>query len=118
MDFFIHRGSFTTPKLDIGESNAPLLGNLLPYDIGCQESVIWTVFKEPLKISYRQLKKLWTLRTNTDGNPYMPLNETYRPTQPLKNRDVEYYDLEFDCKNDGDDWHYDRDCHIKYRYDT
>ena len=47
--FFRYRGSFTTPKM------------------ACAESVVWSVFKEPLKISYHQLKRFWELRTTTAG---------------------------------------------------
>jgi hypothetical protein len=35
--------------------------------LGCAESVVWSVFKEPLKISYHQLKRFWELRTTTAG---------------------------------------------------
>ena len=35
--------------------------------LGCAESVVWSVFKEPLKISYHQLKRFWELRTMTAG---------------------------------------------------
>ena len=53
--FFRYYGSFTTPTLDIADQ--------IEDSIGCAESVVWTVFKEPLKISYHQLKRFWGLKT-------------------------------------------------------
>merc|ERR1711935_221017 len=59
--FFRYRGSFTTPTIDVPD----VYENL--QTLGCAESVVWSVFKEPLKISYRQLKRFWELRTTTAG---------------------------------------------------
>jgi len=105
--FFRYHGSFTTPTIDVPD----VYENL--QNLGCAESVVWSVFKEPLKISYHQLKRFWELRTMTAGVEEH-LIENFRPTQPLNGREVVYADLELDCKHEND-WRWDHDCDIKYR---
>jgi len=104
--FFRYYGSFTTPTLDIADK--------IEDSIGCAESVVWTVFKEPLKISYHQLKRFWGLRTTTAGLENEHLIDTFRPSQNLNGREVVYADLKLECKHENN-WRYDHDCDIKYK---
>ncbi len=100
--FFRYEGSFATP-------------DLLDYPgIDCSENVVWTVFKEPLKISYSQLKRMWKLRTDTGLEPDSPLINNFRPNQTLNGREVIYADLELECRHE--DWKWDHYCDISYKY--
>ncbi|KAK8394066.1 hypothetical protein O3P69_006338 [Scylla paramamosain] len=63
-DFFRYEGSLTTPT--------------------CNEIVIWTVFKDTIKISHKQLAKFRILM-DEEGNR---LIENFRPVQPLNGREV------------------------------
>jgi carbonic anhydrase len=67
-DFYRYQGSLTTPP--------------------CYESVIWTVLKNPLKISPIQLNAFRTLSHNANSMPDSQLADNYRPTQPLGSRTV------------------------------
>ncbi|KAK2816313.1 hypothetical protein Q7C36_022584 [Tachysurus vachellii] len=51
---------------------------------GCSESVIWTMFKEPIPLSKAQLAAFFDLKSK-DGKP---LVNTFRPVQPRKGRVV------------------------------
>ncbi|KAM7436552.1 hypothetical protein ABFA07_013710 [Porites harrisoni] len=63
-DYYRYDGSLTTPT--------------------CNEVVTWTVFKDPVKISKRQIELLRKLEKQ-DGKP---LTENYRPPMPLNDRTV------------------------------
>ncbi|XP_013414685.1 carbonic anhydrase 2 [Lingula anatina] len=66
-EFYRYGGSLTTP--------------------GCFESVIWTVFTEPIRLSERQLQKFRLfLRFNKAGEAPEPMVNNYRPVQPLYDR--------------------------------
>ncbi|XP_019903391.2 carbonic anhydrase 4 isoform X2 [Esox lucius] len=62
--FYRYRGSLTTP--------------------GCTESVIWTVFENPIPLSKEQLEVFSNLQFK-DGKPMVA---TFRPVQPLNGRKV------------------------------
>ncbi|XP_078682301.1 carbonic anhydrase 2-like isoform X2 [Branchiostoma floridae x Branchiostoma belcheri] len=69
-NYWRYMGSLTTPK--------------------CNEVVVWTIFKTSLKISQAQAN---ALKTSCYFNPagdqeQQPLNNNYRPTQPLNGRTV------------------------------
>ncbi|KAH9515202.1 Carbonic anhydrase 14, partial [Bulinus truncatus] len=66
-DFYRYDGSLTTP--------------------GCTESVIWTVFKDTIKISKKQLAAFDQVQT-IDGGIQKPMVNNYRPVQPLNLRVV------------------------------
>lgn len=63
-DFFRYEGSLTTP--------------------GCNEVVVWTVFRDPVSISSSQLQAFRQL-VSADGTP---LQNNFRPLQPLLGRPV------------------------------
>ena len=63
-DFYRYSGSLTTP--------------------GCFESVTWTVFREPLKISEGQMSFFRSLSFN-DGKPMV---NNFRPVQPHNSRKI------------------------------
>ncbi|XP_077995714.1 carbonic anhydrase 3-like [Glandiceps talaboti] len=69
-DFYRYNGSLTTP--------------------GCQECVIWTLFKETIKISEAQIAKFRTLipigMQEAEGITH--LEDNFRPVQPLNDRVV------------------------------
>ena len=110
--FFRYKGSFTSPGLYInGDLNSNFANE---YQIGCAERVTWTIFKEPLKISYDQMKKFWHLKTmKTEDETETKLNKNYRPDQPLNGREVIYADLKLDCKQK--DWKESPECEIYHR---
>ena len=81
---------------------------------GCREDVVWTVFKEPIKISYRQLKRFWRINTDTGSIPDEPLINNFRPNQPLNGREVIYADLELECRH-HEEWRQDYFCDISYK---
>ena len=101
-------------KVEIGPLD---MTNLMPYNLDefyrysgalifpeCLEFVSWTVFKEYVKISRRQLEhffQLTTLDGSTNGQP-IPLNNTFRPVQPLNGRTVYYADLKLRAHHN--DW--------------
>jgi carbonic anhydrase len=71
-------------KALIGEQR---LGRYYRYDGSlttppCFESVIWTVLLEPLKLSYQQLQAFRYLH----DHKAKPIENTYRPVQPLGSR--------------------------------
>ncbi|KAI4887269.1 hypothetical protein NFI96_021666 [Prochilodus magdalenae] len=64
--YFRYNGSLTTPN--------------------CQESVIWTVFENPIQLSKAQLSEFSRLQFESG----IPMTGTFRPTQPLYGRKVYY----------------------------
>nr|XP_058898840.1 carbonic anhydrase 2 isoform X2 [Kogia breviceps] len=68
LEYWTYPGSLTTP---------PLL-----------ESVIWLVLKEPISVSSEQISKFCTLNFNAEGEPEHLMVNNWRPTQPLKNRQI------------------------------
>lgn len=77
------------------------LGDLLPGDLSqyyryqgglttppCSESVLWSVFKQTIPISARQMNAFRALRSNeADASGiFKPLVDNYRPIQPLRGR--------------------------------
>lgn len=90
-EFWRYSGSLTTP--------------------GCDELVVWTVFKNPIQMSKHQLEKMFQLQ-DCDGTS---LVNNFRPTQPLNSRVVYFANLEFDCDNDFY-WHKDEACNIANRF--
>jgi carbonic anhydrase len=64
-NYFRYRGGVTTPH--------------------CEEVAVWTVFKKPMRISTRQLEILWDVFPQ--GGQF-PLENTWRPLQPLNSRNV------------------------------
>lgn len=63
--FYRYPGSLTTP--------------------GCNEVVVWTVFKDPIGISKRQMDKFRQLQENETGKKMV---DNFRPVQPLFTRQV------------------------------
>ncbi|XP_059142583.1 carbonic anhydrase 12-like, partial [Physella acuta] len=69
-DLYRYHGSLTTP--------------------GCHETVIWSVFKDTIKVSSRQLALFRTLvshETDSNGNP-LPMVDNNRPIQDKFSREV------------------------------
>ncbi|XP_033627854.1 carbonic anhydrase-like [Asterias rubens] len=67
MPYFRYRGSLTTPT--------------------CNEVVVWTVFKMPIRLSQAQLNVFRRLLETSAGAPVeRPLVDNWRPTQPLNGR--------------------------------
>jgi len=66
--FYRYSGSLTTPA--------------------CHESVIWTIFKDTIKISDAQLAHFRTLLINEPHEASKTMNNNYRPVQPLNGRTV------------------------------
>lgn len=67
-DYFRYRGSLTTPP--------------------CYESVTWSVFRSPVKITTEQIKNFRALHSNLSGHPDEALVDNARPIQPLNGRSV------------------------------
>lgn len=65
--FYRYLGSLTTP--------------------GCNEVVVWTVFKEPLYLSETQLEEFRTLLDSKSK----PIVDNFRPVQPLNDRTITVY---------------------------
>jgi len=63
--FYRYNGSLTTP--------------------GCNEVVVWTVFKDPVGISTRQMAKFRALVENSDGKKMV---NNFRPVQNLNGRQI------------------------------
>jgi len=68
-EYFHYRGSLTTG--------------------GCEESVNWIVFKNPLAITEDQLRAFQALTTTTGEN----IINNFRPTQPVNERPVYYHGI-------------------------
>ncbi|XP_069813517.1 carbonic anhydrase 2-like [Dendropsophus ebraccatus] len=68
LDFWTYKGSLTFP---------PLL-----------QCVTWHVLKEPISMSREQLSKLRGLYFNDEDDSPCHMVDNYRPTQPLKGREV------------------------------
>ncbi|XP_078535927.1 carbonic anhydrase 4 [Lissotriton helveticus] len=64
--YFRYNGSLTTPS--------------------CNETVLWTVFEEPIPLSQRQIEAFSEHLFFPDGETKM--NSNFRPTEDLNNRDV------------------------------
>ncbi|XP_078493823.1 carbonic anhydrase-like [Ciona intestinalis] len=56
----------------------------------CSETVIWTVFKEPIEISAAQAT---ILKTNVYKTGTTPVIDNFRPTQPLNGRKILKYTI-------------------------
>lgn len=67
-DFYRYQGSLTTPP--------------------CYETVTWTVFREPLAISFSQLQAFREALISNDSVEAVQLVNNFRPIQPLNNRTV------------------------------
>ncbi|XP_006879594.1 PREDICTED: carbonic anhydrase 2-like isoform X2 [Elephantulus edwardii] len=68
LDYWTYLGSLTTP---------PLL-----------ECVTWIVLREPISVSSEQMLKFCSLNFNKEGEPEELMVDNWRPTQPLKNRQI------------------------------
>ncbi|XP_021345355.1 carbonic anhydrase 2-like isoform X2 [Mizuhopecten yessoensis] len=65
--YYRYRGSLTTPP--------------------CYESVIWTVFREPIEISQFQVEQFRNkVKKNYPDEPDLDLTDDFRPVQPLNHR--------------------------------
>ncbi|XP_060631539.1 carbonic anhydrase 3-like [Anolis sagrei] len=65
-NYYTYQGSFTTPP--------------------CEECVTWIILKEPLIVSEDQMAKFRTLSCNAANEPFSPLEDNWRPLQPLNHR--------------------------------
>merc|ERR1740124_978334 len=91
-EFWRYQGSLTTPT--------------------CDEIVIWTVFKNKVTLSKRQIEKFFDLKTKSGGD----LEENFRPPQALNGRDVWFANLELHCPDhDENDWKKIHRCNIGHR---
>lgn len=73
LDYWTYCGSLTTPPL--------------------YESVTWIICKECITISSKQLAQFRSLLSNSEGETDIPIQDNYRPTQPLKGREVRSFTL-------------------------
>uniref|UniRef100_A0A8C5SC42 Carbonic anhydrase n=1 Tax=Laticauda laticaudata TaxID=8630 RepID=A0A8C5SC42_LATLA len=64
--YYTYQGSFTMPP--------------------CEECVTWIVMKEPISVDEQQMLKLRSLSSNSAEDPHCPLEDNWRPLQPLNNR--------------------------------
>ncbi|ETE72794.1 Carbonic anhydrase 3, partial [Ophiophagus hannah] len=64
--YYTYQGSFTMPP--------------------CEECVTWIVMKEPMTVDEQQMLKLRSLSSNSAEDPHCPLQDNWRPLQPLNNR--------------------------------
>ena len=69
--FYRYHGSLTTPK--------------------CNEVVVWTIFKETLEISQKQINELRQLKHGKDNEDRTAISNNYRDAQPLHDRKVKYF---------------------------
>lgn len=67
-EFIRYNGSLTTPQ--------------------CQESVVWTVLKNPIKISQTQLNAFRALSHSLPTEPDLPLVDNFRPVQSIGSRSI------------------------------
>ena len=96
-EFYRYQGGLTTPA--------------------CNEIVTFTIFREYVKISKRQLEQFFQL-TTLDGvvspsTTPIPLIDTFRPVQPLNGRTVYYADLKL--RPHHNDWESAPYCGIYYK---
>ena len=96
-EFYRYQGGLTTP--------------------GCDEIVTFTIFREYVKLSRRQLEQFYQL-TTLDGvvspsTTPIPLVDTFRPVQPLNGRTVYYADLKL--RPHHNDWESAPYCGIYYK---
>ena len=117
-------------KGDVAEIKSMDMTKLMPYNLdefyrydgslttpACNEIVTWTVFKEYVKISKRQLEQFFKL-TTTDGvaapsTDPIPLINNFRPPQALNGRWVYYADLKL--RPHHTDWESAPYCGIYYK---
>ncbi|KAH0617597.1 hypothetical protein JD844_016017 [Phrynosoma platyrhinos] len=66
--YYTYQGSFTTPP--------------------CDECVTWILLKEPIVVSADQMAKLRSLSSNAENEPFCPLEDNWRPLQPINHRMV------------------------------
>ncbi|KAJ8035887.1 Carbonic anhydrase 14 [Holothuria leucospilota] len=69
--FFRYDGSLTTPT--------------------CNEVVVWTVYKNPVWISMRQMSSFRRLMKTYQNEPPQPLRDNFRPVQPINGRQIYKY---------------------------
>ena len=81
--FYRYYGSLTTP--------------------GCNEVVVWTVFKEKLEISSDQIKQLRKLQHGLPEEPKTRISNNFRDVQPLNERELWYVKIEDSDDDDDDD---------------
>ncbi|TRY82692.1 hypothetical protein DNTS_007595 [Danionella cerebrum] len=66
--YYRYQGSLTTPT--------------------CNEVVIWTVFKEPIKVSHDLIKRFSTTVLFKDTSAFAPITNNFRGVQPINDRVV------------------------------
>ncbi|XP_054849199.1 carbonic anhydrase 4-like [Eublepharis macularius] len=71
-NYFRYRGSLTTPD--------------------CNESVIWTVFPEPISITHKVVKKFIDSLYFTTKAEGRRMQDNFRPVQPIKKQKVFYFE--------------------------
>ena len=98
--FYRYEGSLTTPSKITKSAN----GNS---ETGCHEIVKWTVFKEPIEISQKQMDIMRTAthQPHEDINKTEPVGNNFRETKPVNERtvlDVDMLDDDIldDCEHD------------------
>jgi carbonic anhydrase len=67
-DYYRYDGSLTTP--------------------GCLEIVTWTVFKDTMKVTQAQIDALRSVNHNAAGGVDTPIEDNFRPAQPLQGRAI------------------------------
>lgn len=81
--FYRYHGSLTTPD--------------------CNEVVVWTIFKEKMEISQKEMDELRQLNHGILREPRTPISDNFRDAQPLNARKVLYIKIEDDDDDDDDD---------------